>query len=76
MIRRGLNIMNGHFSGKTTGDSSTQLQNADKNHVGDRLAQSDAAWKAGRAKGMDIVTIATLAVFAAIIIFIVIMIII
>ncbi|MDY0295612.1 MAG: hypothetical protein RBQ71_07380 [Acholeplasmataceae bacterium] len=66
--------MHGHFTGRTTGDSSIQLINADKNHVKDRLAQSDTTWKVGVGKGMDTVTIVTLSIFAAIIIFVVVMI--
>lgn len=61
---------------RTTGEPQQYIQNLDKNNVKDRLDKSDSDWKAARAKGMDIVTIATLAVFAAILIFIVIMIII
>jgi hypothetical protein len=68
--------MRGLFTGKSTGDSSHHLQNYDRNHVNDRLAQSDTAWKAGRGKGMDALTIDTLAFFGAIVIFIIVMIII
>ncbi len=67
--------MHGHFSGKTIGDSSIQLINADQNHTKDRLAQADASWKAGRNKGMDVTTIVTLSIFGAIVIFVLIMII-
>lgn len=67
--------MHGHFTGSTTGDSSTQLINADQNHTKDRLAQADASWKAGRTKGMDVTTIVTLSVFGAIVLFVLILII-
>ena len=60
---------------RTTGEPQQYVQNLDKNSVKDRLDKSDSDWKAGRAKGMDVVTIATLAVFAVIVIFIVVMII-
>lgn len=67
--------MHGHFTGSTTGDSSTQLINADQNHTKDRLAQADASWKADRNKGMDATTIVTLSVFGAIVLFVLILII-
>ena len=67
--------MHGHFTGSTTGDSSTQLINADQNHTKDRFAQADASWKAGRTKGMDVTTIVTLSVFGAIVLFVLILII-
>lgn len=53
---------------------AVNLQTMNKMTVEEKLAQSERAMKAARGKGMDLAFILTLSAFAAIVIFIVVMI--
>ena len=55
---------------------SNYLQNLDKNYIKDNIAKSETDLKISKEKGIDAAIIVTLSIFAAIAIFVVIMIII